>query len=344
MNNLKKGVNMINSINFLGIIKPEFQNAGHVHLKTGPNDTFTKSKTQDCDNAFIKWAYDTNFMPQGLAEALKDENKLGSGFTNAVYEIPSNPDYVLRVRNFNISDDIDFNNYTLVNCEDKKLKGNFGQCVARIIPSEVQYPIFEILKKQKGITNSNPPSSVVYHEDGSIREGELPYEARERKEHYAKCLNILANMPQEAYDRLIDELGELDGASYRFDYYNPNNFLLDNEDAKINIIDIDKTASGFKNDLGNILWALSGIGYFDTYMSDYDGAKMDDAAREEAIKNTITIIDKYTQALKNKGAKYSREGYEFTTKLLSSLPFSFYLRSVNNEQKMQKLQEMGVLE
>lgn len=335
---------MINSINFTGVIKPEFKNVGQTHLKAAPYDNFTKSETQKCDNAFIKWAYDTDFMPHGLAAALTEENKLGSGFTNSVYKIPSNPNYVLRVRNHNSIDDINFDNYTLVNCEDKNLKSNFGQCVAKIMPADSQYPIFEILKKQKGITNSNPPSSVVYHENGSIREGELPYEALERKEYYGKCLNILANMPQESYDKLIDELIELDRAGYRFDYYNPNNFLLDDEDGKINIIDIDKTASGYKNDLGNILWALSGIGYFDTFMSDYDGVKTDDAAREEAIKNTITVIDKYTQALKNKGAKYSKDGYEFTTKLLSSLPFSFYLRSVNNDQKMQKLQEMGVLD
>ena len=68
---------------------------------------------------------------------------------------------------------------------------------------------------------------------------------------------------------LIDKFIELDEAGYKFDYYNPNNFLLDEDKGSIEIIDLDKYKAPYKNDLGNALWALTNIEYLNTYLSSY---------------------------------------------------------------------------
>lgn len=340
---------MINSVSFLGNITYNINRQTSFGNKTKPmeNDCFVRSSKSQApsQNDFIQWAEKTNFFPQKLSEVMQDEeNILGKGFSNTVYKIPGNEEYVLRVSNSSDTNFFsDLSDYSLEDAEDKNLKGNYGQCVAKIKSSDFRKPEIFILKKQKGITNGNPPSSVIYFENGTLRPGELPYEARERKEHYAKCLQILADMPQESYDELVHNLSELGEAGYRFDYYNPNNFLLDEEGGKINIIDLEKTQKGSKNDLGNALWALSNISYLTTFMSKHDNSPMPEEESNKAFENTMTVIDKYTKAMKNNGEKYSPDGYEFF-QLMNSLPMSFYLRSMNIEEKRQKMVDMGVMD
>lgn len=337
---------MISGINFLGQITPNYNRDTKEQRVTKPIecDCFVRSKKTP-DNDFIKWANDTGFLKYGLKESLSADNFLGKGFNNSVFKIKGNDDYVLRVRNSCSGDfDTGFSDYTIKDKQDKNLKGNFGQTVALISSSDYHKPQIEVLMKQQGITNCNPPPSAIYHEDGTLRADEAPYEATERKEHYAKCLEILANMPQGAYDKLVSELTEIGDAGYKFDYYNPNNFLLDEENESINIIDLEKSSQGYKNDLGNALWALSNIEYLRTYISSSDKNPVSEDEIKMAIENTISVIDKYTKALQNNGKKYSREGYEFTTQLLGSTPMAFYLRAMSDEDKRAKLNQMGVLD
>lgn len=339
---------MINAVSFLGNITYNINRQTSFGNKTKPmeNDCFirTTGAQNSSQNDFIQWAEATNFFPQKLSEVMKNEdNILGKGFSNTVYKIPGNEEYVLRVLNSSDLNFDDLSDYSLEDTEDKNLDGNYGQCVAKIKSSDYRKPEISVLKKQKGITNGNPPSSVIFFENGTLRPGELPYEARERKEHYAKCLQILADMPQESYDGLVHNLSYLGEAGYRFDYYNPNNFLLDEEGGKINIIDLEKTQKGSKNDLGNALWALSNISYLTTFMSKHDNSPMPEEESNKAFENTMTVIDKYTKAMKNNGEKYSPNGYEFF-QLMNSLPMSFYLRSMNIEEKRQKLVDMGVMD
>lgn len=338
---------MINAINFLGNITCNVNRQQSFGNKIKPmdNDYFIKSTHLEniSQNDFIKWANETGFYPHRLVDVMKDEeNILGKGFSNTVYKIPGNNDYVLRVSNASAINIDDLSDYSLEDVEDKNLDGNYGQCIAKITSSDFRKPDIFVLRKQTGITNGNPPSSVIYFENGDLKPGELPYEAYDRKEHYAKSLQILADMPQEAYDNVVYNLSKLGDMGYKFDYYNPNNFLLDEEGEQINIIDLEKVQKGYKNDLGNALWALSDISYLNTFMSKHDSYPMSEDDSNKAFKNTITIIDKYTKAIKNNGQTYSFDGYEFF-QLLNSVPMSFYLRTWDIEEKRQKLKDMGVM-
>lgn len=332
---------MINSINFLGQIHSVNKSEKPSSCKTKPleYDTFERSSA----NKKAKSAYDI----ETVKGSIREENLIGSGFSNTVYKIDGTDDYVIRISRTAGKDAIISGEYETEDVEDKALTGNYGQVVALLTPKDrINAPTIEILKKQSGITNGNPPSSAIYFENGDLRPGEATYEALERKEHYAKTLQILADMPQSAYEDLIDKFEELDRAGYRFDYYNPNNFLLDEENQSINIIDLEKPGSTYKNDLGNALWALSNIGYLNTYMSSHDESSgfISDDDKNRAFKNTMTVIDKFTKALIAKGKKYSKDGYEFYTEVLNGMPMSFYLKTMDIREKENKLREMGVLE
>ena len=341
---------MINGINLFNTAPLQFKGGRNVSFKGSgvQNDCFIKSEQKKpLDNEFIKWAEENDFLNKGLKESFSEENLLGQGFSNSVYKIEGNDDYVLRVpRSYFDPDKTDFGDYKIKDTKDKSLKSNFGQQAALIQSDDVHKPSIEVLLKQQGITNGNPPPSAIFEESGKLREGEISYESIERKEHYAKCLKILASMPQSAYDDLIDKFIELDEAGYKFDYYNPNNFLLDEDKGSIEIIDLDKYKAPYKNDLGNALWALRNIEYLDTYLSSYDESShlISDNDKNEAVGNTIEVISKYTKALQNKGKKYSSDGYEFMTQLFESYPMSFYLKTLNRSEKLQKLKDMGVMD
>ncbi len=344
---------MINRISFMGkVTSPDFEaSAQKARLKPMENDCFVKStepKKEQPDNEFIKWAGENRFLEGGLQAALSEENLLGQGFSHSVYKIPNNDDFVLRVsRNYFDSKRTDYSQYKITDTEDKKLKGNFGQEVAILETDSPNDPRISVLKKQNGISNGNPPPSAIHYENGDLREGELPYEAIERKEHYAKCLQILADTPEEAYDSLIDKFDALNNAGYRFDYYNANNFLLDEDKGTIEIIDTDKMSDKYDNDLGNALWALTNIEYLNTYiMPSYnpDEPKVSDDDKNLAIKNTLTIIDKYTKAMQKKGKKFTSEGYEFTVHLMGSFPMMIFLQSNDHYAQVEKLREMGLMD
>lgn len=337
---------MINRINFLGQIH-QVQHKKNEHFQTKPieNDCFVRSTNATVENDFINWANKNNFIQKSLATSLSRENLLGKGFTNAVYKIQNNDNYVLRLRRSekNLSN-IDFSDYKLYDTRDLNLKENFGQCIAEIRSDDHNKPIIQVLRKQNGIANGNPPPTAIYYENGDIREGELHYESRERKEHYAQCLQILADMPQSAYDDVARKISQIGKFGYKFDYYNSNNFMLDEAGGQINIIDLDKISKEYKNDHGSALWALSNIEYLNTFLSTSDGVTMSEEEKNRAFDNTVTIIDKYTKALQNNGLKYSTKSIGFYTQLLDSMPMSFYLRTMNFEEKSRKLADMGVLE
>ncbi len=338
---------MINKINFLGKIH-SVQSKKNEHFQAKPieNDCFIKNKSNDKKHhQFAKWAIETNFIQSGLKQSMTDENTLGQGFTNKVYKINGNNDFVIRLaKRYEGLKDIDISDYNIYDDEDEKLEGNYGQCVARVKSEDITKPTIEILKMQYGKANSNPPPSAIYDENGNLKPNCLPYGAKERKEHYAKSLETLANMSQESYNDLIKALLAANEANYKFDYYNSNNFLLDEKKQKINIIDLEKNNGIEKPDFGNILYCLCNIDYLSTYLSKIDGPEMSEEDCDKVFENTVKIINKFSKALIDNQQKFSMEEYEFVTKMLSSTPMSFFLRTFSTEEKCKKLKEMNLLE
>lgn len=324
-----------------------------IFIKSPDNKTSelqTEYPTAVAGKKFIQWADETGFIGEGkLKEALKPKNLIGVGFEHAVYHIPGNEDYVLRIpRNYYLhTQETDFSNYHIQDTADPELTRNCGQQAALISDKETSgiqlSPSIEVLIKQKGYANGNPPPEALYHEDGRLREEAFPYEDNSRKTHFAHCLKTLAEMPDETYDLLIEDLIVSGEAGYKFDHLNSNNFLIDENTQKINIIDMGKTVKPHKDRFGNTLYALTNIEFLEEYLRKDSGYEPENPNEiNKTIGNMITVMEKYTKAVKNHYQKYNKNSYEFH-KLLNNLVSSFWLKTNSYEEKLEKLKQMDVL-
>ena len=220
-----------------------------------------------------------------------------------------------------------------------------GQTVASIeVPCGVFFhSSIEVMKKQSGEPIGIPPVAALSNPmTNEIPKGELPYEARERKEYYAASLEKLASLPQSSYETLIDELIEASEMGYHFDHLNSNNLLLDMENQRINLIDMEKSKRPV--DWGDTLYALTNINYYSTYTSPYGEAPMSQDDIYKVQKNSVEIVDKFTKAMQNKGVKFNRVGFysvEFEDFLRSPI-CSIFCKTSDKDEKLQTFKRMGI--
>ena len=332
----------ISPINLSNIYKP--QTLVKSPIFRGAADTFEKTSKNVSQNNFIKWAQDTDYLKTGLENSLTNPaNLLGKGFSHSAYTIDGNNDYILRTSNIS-ADVLDFSSAKIVDTEDKELDINIGQQIAEItVNRKGKYPFpekIEVLKKQTGESIGIAPSQVLYNEyTGKLRDGEKPYEDISRKEKYAKTIHQVAQLPLSAYEQLIETIQKAQKKGYVLDHLNSNNLMVDETNQSINIIDMDK--KGTKADYGNVLYALTNIYYFETFTSQYDSAKMPEDKINQAFKDTLDIINKFTQAMKNKQVKFDKDtcSIEFLNFILS-MPCSFFCKSFDVNQKWAKFKQM----
>lgn len=350
-----RGIQNINKpLSFKGVLPWYLTQAlkGDTFVKSseGPQIDYEKMK-KEIPNDFVDWAKKNNFINDGLKKSLKPENLIGEGFDHAVFNIPNNPDYVLRIKRgyYGKTDNFDFKNYTIKDTRDMELQGNIGQQIALLenIPDKKNgkfvNPDIEVLKRQHGFPNGNPPPSALYHGDGTLREEVLPYEDNSRKLHFAKSMETLANFPDETYDQLIDDLLIAGEAGYKFDHLNSNNFLIDEDEKRINIIDMSKVKKPHKDRFGNTLWSLINVEFLNEYMSKESGyTPQSQNEINDTIKNMLTVMDKYSAAMKRKIQKFNTSSYHFNL-LLNEPISSFWLKECDYDKKVDKLREMGLL-
>ena len=341
-------------ISFSGIKTLPQTNIKKTQNPISKQDTFTKSKEISFkgkeENSFLTWTRENNFKYEKLDEILTNENlKLGEGFTHSAYEIPENDEFVLRIANYakNSIKNANWKTAKFTDAQDKDLKINIGQPIGyiEVDTGNIMSTIIEVLKKQNGVPLGNKPSETLIFDDfGTLKAQEVPFEHISRKEHYAKTIEQLANLPQEAYDNLIDTLKTANNLGYEFDYLNSNNFLIDSKNKSINIIDLEKSkVNGLQWD--GILYALTNIYYYSTYTSEYGKDVMSEESKNKATQNTITIIQKFLKAMQNKGEKFNKNNlsYEFTIKMANSIPFLMTFRVFDEYQAFKKLQEMNLI-
>lgn len=311
------------------------------------SDTFERTKPQNNGNEAIKWMENTNFINNRMLSIISNpDNKMGQGFQHCVYSIPENDDYVLRVRNGFEADKTLTDGYQIEDIADKNLDINIGQEVARIVLNRNDgcgHNIVTVLKKQKGIPLGIPPYEAL-KDPGTdkLKADEPEYDCKERKDKFAYTLSTLASMPVSAYEDFLDNINTAHKCGYYFDHLNSNNIMFDEDTGSLGLIDMDKGRSYLN--YGNVLYALTNIEYFSTYTGK-SGHIISDEENYQAAKNTIEIIDKFFQAMQNKGLKMKREdaSYEFM-KLFFSVPFCFYCKTMNDNEKWQSLISKGVVE
>ena len=337
--------NMLQHICFTNIQKASFKNqlSPKKYISFSGNDSFEKKAQETVYEKFEKWAYKNCFFHKLPSILNNRKNILGNGFHNIVYEIPNNNDFVIRFRKgqfpFSFEDESEPNVY-LKDIEDYNLKRNYGQPIALIIQTRPHKEI-EILKKQKGKAHGVPPASVIYDEFGRLRFGEISLHDISRKIQYSKSLKAIARFPISSYEKLLDDIIDIKQSGYSIDYENPNNFLYDEENQRINIIDLNRINTTNKNDFGNILSTIVGNKYSMIYMASAKGT-INKADKDETIKNFVTVMDKFIKAMQNKNLKFDTKNYYFR-ELLENPLCDYFFDETDYTRRMDKLKEMGVI-
>lgn len=289
------------------------------------------SSNQASASKFIKFSKEYNLLDK-IPSILVEDNIIGHGNEHTVYAIPNNEEYVLRTpSSFDLSK---IKNKELkIEATEDNLDINIGQKVGQIKVKNEFSATIEILKKQKGKPIGNPPPTAVFNEyTRKLRSGEIEYESPIRKEKFANSIKTLANLPISSYEKLIDDYKKAADAGYFFDHLNSNNLLVDEENQTICFIDMSKRKD--KPNFGNLLSALTNSCYLDTYISNYDDYPVSNDEKNMAIKNTITIINKYLEAMKNKNETidFDNMSMEFFA-FMGSIPMSIVCNTWNIEEK-----------
>lgn len=341
-----------------------FETSKDTFVKSSNAVAFKGAETVSDAKSFVEWAQENDFIKTQLDEILfNPENIIGSGFSNTALRIPNNDDYVLRIGTDSLEHSLHKPNIqkaTMIDTDDKT-DVNVGQKVAEIsIPSkwaregETDYcsVVVEVLKKQNGESiGVQPPETLVTGEYNTrTKDGVAPYEDYSRKEKYISTIKKVAELPVESYEKLIADFQKACEAGYLFDHLNSNNILVDSENKALNLIDMDRVPEGStRPNYANLLYSLTNISYFSTYTSDYPnpvGQTPEEmqAKKNEALQYNLQIIDKFMQAMKNKGAKFQPYvgSYEFTTKFLYSVPCAIWSQSFASDGFWQKAQKLGV--
>ena len=330
-------------------------------------DTFVKSsnsvafkgaeKTADA-KSFVQWAQETDFIQTQLEEILTNpDNLIGSGFSSSAFRIPNNEDYILRVGTDSLKNSLHKPNIPKATLKDTDAHHdiNVGQQVAEIsVPSKysIDYEkdgfstIIEVLKKQNGESiGVQPPETLVTGEyNSTTKEGVAPYEDISRKETYSRTIHKVAQLPVEAYEKLLTEFTKACEIGYGFDHLNSNNLLVDSEGEAINLIDMSSPYSGpSKPNYANLLYSLTNISYYKTFNNSYPNP-MSPELKQQSFDDTVQIIDKFMNAMKNLGIKFDKDNAssEFCYVFLFSMPCMMYSRSASYDGFWKKAEMMGV--
>lgn len=229
------------------------------------------------------------FDKDKILDICTEDNLIGHGGNADVYKIPNVEKYVLRVlRRAKAKGE----GSEIEEVKDEFSEFNVGQAVAKISDAEIYF-----LKKQKGI-----PAGVPH--------GRIRREGKNSDPIYEEHLKRAAEMPQSAYDEFAKILVAINVRGYNFDPSKANNVLLDVENGKFNLVDVNKRNenSTYENEMADMVITLMD----NSYAWRYKGSAPLESYRK-------VILDKCIEAGKKVGLHLPEAGKN------SSLDYSFKL-------------------
>lgn len=174
-----------------------------------------------------------------------------------------------------------------------------------------------------------------------MREGQFELTDPITKRRFQNSIKTISDFPLSSYETLIKELIEAQKAGYSFDFYNPNNFLVDKDNERINIVDLEKRKIKQENELGNILYCLSGANYLPTFMEARE-KEYDESVKYEVKEDFTNVLGKFIKAMQLQGVKFDKNN-EFLKVLVESDYFGDFLFEKDINKRWNALKEYGVL-
>ncbi len=302
-------------------------------------DVFEKSAFQAdvSEDDFELWAKNTGLCSK-IGEIFVSENCLGSGHRNSVYKIPGSNRFVARINNSN-SSLLGVLNYAkshkkmsdwFIKDINNDFDENFGQQVGVVTAANDLNKTFQILLYKTGNPVGVPPEFVVA--DFKKSNPEYPnYNSREMKYKFAASMEQIAKLPQESYEKYINDLISIGKKGYCFDFQNSNNILIDEKEQTIGIVDICDNYIGpnnSSNDLGLGLLALTNYQYYNTFVKAGDDS-VDSDTLVKTKKNILQIFSKYFSAMKKLGCKFSIDSSDFRRFISSDILAEYFGNEVS---------------
>lgn len=233
-------------------------------------------------------------MPKGVSiydlirQAQTPENIVGQGANSIVYNLPQLDDYVLKVLNKDDPNKIDMKEFPS--------DVNLGQPVWQ----DEKNPRILILKKIEGKEHSIPNWSKTVGVPMQV--------TSEQSKQFAKQIEVIASMPQAAFDQFAKDVKVLEDKGYKLDSINPNNLIVDEQGQQIHIIDYFKVnpneAHLYRNSCFDLIAVASDFTLFPEY---YD--KMNDEEKKSSLAAVKTITDKMYQGCVKAGLSCDDERY-----------------------------------
>lgn len=297
------------------------------------SDVFTRSvsfKHSDNDDMsfeeFAKWAEENDFLSK-VSDLVEVSGKvLGSGFEGTTFEIPNTDKWVIKEYKRGNFLPISLTEPQIIKIKDFAPELNVGQTISKVeIPHGKNYSsIYYILKKQKGEAHG-----VSFDESDKINEFNIKI--------HLNSLKALNDLPQDSFDKCIENICRIDTLGYEFDCSNPNNFLIDKENKRINFVDINDLNTKNKNPYGDVLFALLG-GYFGiNFLSSDTDPELKNTAREYSYD----IINKYFNSMAKYGKKFDDNSY--FKSLLDSDILNGVLNCESRDSRLNGLRKINLL-
>jgi len=184
--------------------------------------------------------YPKTSLKKFVEQTTKKENLLGEGRKSKVYSINGIDDYVIKISknpSYNL-----FSKPKPFNKVENDLYGfNFGQAIAD--NGEGISIHMRTQGKEYGIKNWA----------ACFNRKKYPT-TEEVNDFINKDMAQLSEFPQSSFDDLVKKVSFIHNTTdYKFDFYNPNNFLIDYKNKKINIVNISKINEPKYNECNNII-------------------------------------------------------------------------------------------
>ena len=274
---------------------------------------------------FIRWSQRNGFVSRPSVTG----RLLGRGEEANIYTIDGTDNWVIKQYKRSEIVPAGITKPVVEPLPDISPKLNIGQAVAKVeIPLNRQFATnYFVLKKQVGF----PVGLPVQMADNDAKDNQL---------RHARVLKVLAEAPQETYDKLIQDVAYINKQGLKIKAGNPSNILFDAEKQQFNFIDVNdkKQPNESGNQFGEVLYSILGGKYGVNYMDNHYLEPESDKVRNSTSK----IVSKYFDAMKYNGEKFTTGKYFnrlIQSKLLEDNVFGMSFR-----QKTADLRHMRLMD
>lgn len=263
---------------------------------------------------FENWAKETGFIRDAKLIIQNPKNVIGSGFEGKVYAIPNSENWVIKEYfRSNILQKVE-GQPNIVELTDISPKLNIGQAIAKVnllINDRYVESIF-IHKKQKGKSIGINSLLLKTVSDGTA-------------DIHLKSLETIANLPQDSFNFLINDINTISSLGYKIDGTTPNNILLDSSNNRLNFVDIADKDTDSNTQYSEVLFSLLGASFSERFFN----SDRSDFEKSLAMDFSQIIIQKFITAMNTINARFSKT-YNYHS-LINSTVFKEYLK--RNENK-----------